>query len=85
MAMREVNPIFSPCEVIRTINDKVQGEGIRDVEIRKLLYKLLKMNKQMSDEIHKYHPKYSFIWEEKTVNPNMKLENRIRKGYKVDK
>jgi len=85
MAMRVINVIFSPCEVIRSINDEIQGDSEKDVRIRKLLYKLLKMNKQMSDEIHKYNDKYSFIWKEKTVNPNDKLRNRISENYKVNK
>ena len=85
MGMRIINVIYSPCEVIRCINDEIQGDSEKDKKIRRMLSKLLKMNKAMSDKLDKYEPKHSFVWKERTPNWRHKLENRISKFYKVDK
>jgi len=83
--MREANIIMSPCEVIRYINDEIQGDTEKDIKIRKMLYKLLKMNKAMSDEIFKTNIKFSFIWQERNKEYDERFKKRITKGYKVDK
>ena len=85
MAMREANIIMSPCEVIRYINDEIQDDTAKDIRIRRLLYKLLKMNKAMSDEIDKFNSRYSLIWQEQNKEYDERFKKRITKGYKVDK
>ena len=85
MAMREANIYMSPCEVIRHINDLCQSDSEKDVQIRKLCYKVLKQAKGMSDEVHKHLPKYSHSWGETNPNWKGKFAIRIEKGYKVDK
>ena len=76
---------MSPCEVIRHINDLCQSDSEKDVQIRKLCYKVLKQAKGMSDEVHKHLPKYSHSWGETNPNRDNKFLIRIEKGYKVDK
>ena len=83
--MREANIYMSPCEVIRHINDLCQSDSEKDVQIRKYCYKLVKMAKGMSTEVHKHLPRYSHTWGETNPNYLGKHKMRIEKGYKVDK
>jgi len=80
--MREINIFYSPCEVIRDINDLCQSDSEKDKEIRKLLWLLMKQSKKLSTDLQKYEPKHSLQWDKQTGDWQEKLKNRISEGYK---
>lgn len=86
MSMIKSNYMRSPCELIREINDLVQGDSEEHKRIRKLLAHTEKMTKEMSIEISKYRPDYHLvIWKQKNQDLAEDDKRRTSKNYKYHK
>ncbi len=83
MSMNNVSVYRSPCEILRKINDKFQGDSKEDVEVRQLLAECEEMSKQMSIEVHKFNPDYFKSWPtNRTVNQDDNFRKQPTYKYK---
>ena len=64
MSMNNANPMRSPCEAIRLVNDMFQEDTPHDIEVRKLLAEAENKAKQMSIELSKYQPDFHNRWDD---------------------
>ena len=60
--MNNANPMRSPCEAIRLVNDMFQCDSPYDDAIRKLLAEAENKAKQMSIGLSKYQPNFHERW-----------------------
>jgi hypothetical protein len=60
--MRLINEKLTLCEVIRTVNDRFQGDDETSGEIRDLLCLGLFMAKRMAKKLREYNEKWDADW-----------------------
>jgi hypothetical protein len=76
MSMRDASNARTVCEVLREINDLVQGRNSNDKAIRKLLSEAETMAKKMSYKLLEYNQEvFKDYWQE---NPDKEKDLKIR-------
>lgn len=76
--MRDSSPKYTPCELLRMINDLCQGDSKKDKQIRELLGACEKQTKRLGQEVNKYNKE---IWKLDSwwpVNPKYRIKGRER-------
>jgi hypothetical protein len=74
MSMRDHNHMLTICEVLRCINDRMQGNDPNSAAIRDMLTLAERMGKSMMDKLHSYSELADPEWWEK--NPEYGKELR---------
>lgn len=81
--MRTASIVRSPCELLRKINDLVQGDSDREIEIRKLCSEAEKSTKRLAQELNKYKKEAWREWWEQNKEYKQDVKRRIDDKYKV--
>lgn len=84
MTMRTASTVKSPCELVRKINDLVQGDSQKDLEIRKLCSELVKQTKRLAKELNDNGVRTWETWWEENPEFKKELPLRLNKDYKVE-
>ena len=84
--MRDSSPKFTPCELLRMINDLCQGDSDKDKRIRELCGACEKQTKRLGQEVNKYNYE---IWKEDKWWPvnvawRRKGRQRAKDNYKYN-
>lgn len=81
MSMRDASNARTVCEVLREINDLVQGRNSNDKAIRKLLSEAETMAKKMSLKLLEYNKEFFQDYWEKNPDKEKDLKIRMSKHY----
>lgn len=81
MTMRGSYPRRTICEVLREINDIVQGTDEVSVTIRKKLALCERMAKKMQTKLIEYSGDHHTEWWKKNPNHKANLEKRLTETY----
>lgn len=84
MTMRTASTVRSPCELVRKINDLVQGDSQKDLEIRKLCSELAKQTKRLAKELNNNGIRTWEQWWDDNPEFKKELPLRLNKDYKVE-
>jgi len=84
MTMRTASTVRSPCELVRKINDLVQGDNEKDLEIRILCSELVKQTKRLAKELNDNGIRTWEKWWDKNPEFKKELPLRLHKDYKVE-
>jgi hypothetical protein len=83
--MFTASPMRSPCEIIRKINDKFQGDSEQEVEIRKLCAEAERGSKQLAKELNKYKKNAWLGWWAINSTYKADIDRRLNENYKAER
>lgn len=84
MTMRTASPVLSPCEILRKINDLVQGDSKQDLEIRKLCAQAERETKRLAQALNKYKKEAWRGWWVENEGWRDLLAKRLKDDYKQE-
>jgi len=83
MTIRTASTLRSPCEILRKINDRFQGDSERDKEIRALCQEAERATKKLAQELNKYKKEAWRGWWKANEQFKEDVKLRLSDNYKV--
>ena len=83
MTLRTASKERTPCEIIRKINDLVQGDTETEKQIRKLCFEVELLSKQLATELIKYRNWWG-DWYTENDTFETDIKNRLKDEYRTE-